>query len=120
MRANNTRQTEAEDLTPKEAAAELRMSIHTLRKDVAAGNIQYILKGLGEKRQHIVFTPEQLAQFKRERAHRREATKWRPRKNGKVVRSGVTTSRSAENSFEELRRLHSLNQSATSTSGLKH
>src|SRR3954454_4417800 len=91
MRANNTRQTEAEDLTPKEAAAELRMSIHTLRKHVAAGNIQYVQKGLGEQRQHIVFTPEQLAQFKYERAQRREATQGRPRKNVKAVRSGATT-----------------------------
>ena len=49
MQANNDNKPERTgkhgtvgDLTPQEAAAELRMSIHTLRKHVAAGNIQYV------------------------------------------------------------------------------
>jgi Helix-turn-helix domain len=54
-------------LTMREAAKKLRMSLPTLRRHVRLGTIRCIEKGFGRKRQHVIFAPEHVDEFKERR-----------------------------------------------------
>lgn len=55
-------------LSPKQAAAELQMTLKTLRGHVADGTIAYVITGRGKKRPRYAFAPEDLEAY---RSHQR-------------------------------------------------
>lgn len=50
-------------LTPRQAAAELKISVKTLRLLVAAGALRYVQIGVSDKRPRKMFTPGDLETF---------------------------------------------------------
>lgn len=58
--------------TLQEAAGELRMSLSTLRRHVANGNIGYLILGHGRVRNHIRFRRDDLDAFLAQQQRRRE------------------------------------------------
>ena len=58
--------------TVREAAAELRMSLSTLKRHMAKGNIGYIQIGFGEKREHARLSRADLDAFEEQRRRIRE------------------------------------------------
>jgi excisionase family DNA binding protein len=50
-------------LTPREAAAELKISVKSLRALVSAGALRYVQIGLSKRRPRKMFTPGDLETF---------------------------------------------------------
>ncbi len=74
-------------LPPKAVCGLLNMDTKTLMRHVKAGNIRYVLKGFGERRQHREFTLEDIMGFLDKRT-REEC----PSINRRARRTSSTTS----------------------------
>jgi excisionase family DNA binding protein len=78
-------------LTTREAAQRLRCSSKTLLRQVAAGQVRYVLTGTGMRRPRRMFTPADLDDFVAART-RKNVEPWQSTK-GRGRRFGGTSSK---------------------------